>query len=794
MVFLEATVLFNSQFSMWNSCFVLLLLSSSSLVSAQQIKFQGLVQNNANGEPIAGVLLIEKQKGYQTHTDANGRFTWVSTKTSDSLVQLSIFAAGFEKAVLQLSASQDFHLIQLKERTQEIKEIHVKAPRENLSNLILPLEKAQKIPMLGGEPDVIKAFQYLPGVAAGTEGSSALYVRGGSPDQNLFLLDQIPLYYVSHIGGFVSTFDAQMIGAIQLYKGSFPAQYSGRLSAVVDIQMKIGNQLKTNRVFSIGLLSSKYQQEGPFKKDSSCTYLFSMRRLNLDLLTRMLARLDSGGAAKAGYTFYDGNIKVVKRFANHAQLSLFYFDGRDRIFVEAKENMQNDQVAKFENNTTWGNRLGGLQLILPTKSKILAQLTLGTTHFYYQTVVKSSIGLGNQLNTAAFNFSSKVGDIMFKTNFSMPVNQNLRMVFGSISTYHVFRPANIKNQTQMNSSNLLTKVEAFEQVFFTQLNWQIKSNWKLNLGAAFNSYLVSDTLFAALEPRISLKYTASKSGIWQLGLSKMQQNLHYATYSGSSLPTDLWLPATKSQRPETALQANLSYCKELAIAHQTIVITTDIFYKKLSYLLDFKEGVSFYAPSALNDKLFGGGKGEVYGFEFLMEKNMGQTTGWLAYTLSKNTRQFEQINNGQPYPFKYDRRHNISLVVNHHFNKRIELTGSWVFTTGSALTLGQGAYSQLDIVNSSTYGQVMYELGNAQVYTAKNAYRLPDYHRLDLSIQFKKEVSKGERTWSFSIYNAYNQMNPFFLFYDQNDKGQTTLKQLTIFPLIPAFHYQLRLK
>jgi hypothetical protein len=274
----------------------------------------------------------------------------------------------------------------------------------------------------------------------------------------------------------------------------------------------------------------------------------------------------------------------------------------------------------------------------------------------------------------------------------------------------------------------------------------------------------------------------------------MQQNLHYATYSGSSLPTDLWLPATKSQRPETALQANLSYCKELAIAHQTIVITTDIFYKKLAYLLDFKEGVSFYAPSALNDKLFGGGKGEVYGFEFLMEKNVGQTTGWLAYTLSKNTRQFEQINNGQPYPFKYDRRHNISLVVNHRFNKRIELTGSWVFTTGSALTLGQGSYSQLDIVNSSTYGQVMYELGNAQVYTAKNAYRLPDYHRLDLSIQFKKEVSKGERTWSFSIYNAYNQMNPFFLFYDENDQGQTTLKQLTIFPLIPAFHYQLRLK
>lgn len=778
---------------MWNSVLLITFLFCCVHAQAQQIKLNGQVINVSNSEPIAGVLIVEKLSGNQVLTDATGHFTWIHQKNKDTLIQVQLFAVGFEKAIVLLDFNKDFQVLELRERSQEVKEVLVKARKENLSAMQLPLTQAQKIPMLGGEPDVIKAFQYLPGVSAGTEGSSALYVRGGSPDQNLFLLDQIPLYYVSHIGGFVSTFDPQMIGAIQLYKGSFPAQYSGRLSAVVDIQMKCGNQLKTSSVFSIGLLSSKYQQEGPFRKDSSWTYLFSLRRLNFDVLTRMLARLDSGGAAKAGYTFYDGNLKLVKRFSNHAHLSLFYFDGQDRIFVASKERLQNDMEAKFENNTTWGNRLGGMQLLLPIQNKLLLQMTVGTTHFRYNTAVKSSIGLGNELNTSLFDFSSKVGDYLIKVNLSLPLNQHLRLSFGANSIYHLFKPANIQSQSATSSIKNETTIKAFEQVLYSQLNWQLNDQLKLNIGSSFNTYFVSDTVFASLEPRITLKYDASSLGIWQLGLSKMQQNMHYASYSGSSLPSDLWLPATKQQRPETAWQANLTYTNSVDFANQSFVVTTDLFFKRLDNLLDFKEGVSFYSSSSLNDKLVTGGNGSIYGMEFLIEKNIGNTSGWLAYTLSKNIRQFEQINNGLPYPFKYDRRHQIALVVNHRFNKRIELTGSWVFTTGSALTLGQGGYNQLDIVNSSTYGQVMYELGTAQLYTSKNGFRMPAYHRLDLSFQFKKMVKKGERIWSFSLYNAYNQMNPFYLFYEQNQSGQTALKQLTLFPLIPAFHYQLKM-
>jgi hypothetical protein len=305
---------------------------------------------------------------------------------------------------------------------------------------------------------------------------------------------------------------------------------------------------------------------------------------------------------------------------------------------------------------------------------------------------------------------------------------------------------------------------------------------------------VEDTAFIEPEPRISLKYDLAELGMLQLGFSRMQQNLHYVSYSGSSLPTDLWLPATKNFRPEQALQANLSYRSDIRVAKVPFELTIEGFYKDLRHLLDFKEGISFYSTSALESKLEKNGRGKVYGFEVMLEKSTGKTTGWISYTWSKNIRQFDNMNSGQEYPFKYDRRHNISLIVNHEFSKHVQLTASWVYSTGNALTLSQGYYDQIDIVNSGINDGIMYNLGQAQIYTAKNGYRMPAYHRLDVSVQFIKEMSKGERIWSFSIYNVYNQMNPFYLFYDKNDQGAVTLHQLTVFPFIPAFNYQFRFK
>lgn len=794
MAFLQAIMPFNYQSFMWSSISLIIFALVMPLAQAQTLRIGGQVKNLENGEPLAGVHLLSNSNVLLGQTDAYGYFTLVLAPVQDTAVEIFFLNLGFEKKSIHVHENDSFQLIYLTPRTQEVKEIQIKKYRENLSSYSLSVEKAKKIPMLGGEADIIKAFQYLPGVAAGSEGTSALYVRGGSPDQNLFLLDQIPLYYVSHIGGFVSSFDPQMISSIQLFKGSFPPKYAGRLSSVVDIQMKSGHQLKQSRTISLGLLSTKYQQEGPFPKDSSWTYLFSLRRFNFDLLTRMLARLDSGGAAKAGYTFYDGNVKLVKRYANNAQLSMFYFDGRDRIFVEAKERNQNDISTKYVNNTQWGNRLGGIQFSQPLKSKMLLQLTLGSTNFYYSTGTQSAIIEGNNADLSAFKFTSRVGDVLLKSTLSMALKPQVRLEVGTSTIYHVFKPANVALTTTNSTVYLQTKVQAFEQGVFGQLKWSLNDHFKLNTGAVLNSYWVSDTFFLSFEPRATLTFTSEKGGIWQLGFSKMQQNLHYASYSGSSLPSDFWLPATKEMQPEKAIQANLTYCKDLNLKTVPLVLTLEAFHKQMCSLIDFKEGVSFYTMNGLSEKLETNGKGWVYGFECLLEKNTGPTTGWIAYTWSKNFRQFDQINAGLSYPFKYDRRHNVSVVLNHEINKRINLNATWVYSTGTSLTLGQGVYDQLDIVNSVAYGEEMFNLAPAQIYTSKNGFRLPAYHRLDLSIQLKKGTIKGERIWSFVVYNAYNRMNPFFLFYDQNTQGVNTLQQFTLFPLIPAFNYQLRLK
>ncbi len=762
---------------------------------SQQMNVHGVISDSITSEALSGATIRFGKSDIQVLSDANGHFM---LEIPPSLVsegaEFRIVLLGYVSKEIALLPSKEFYEITLTPASKLIREVRVKTPKENLSSLTLPLALARKIPMLGGEADVIKAFQFMPGVAGGSEGSSALYVRGGSPDQNLFLLDQIPLYYVSHIGGFVSTFDPNMIGSVQLHKGNFPARYNGRLSSVVDIHMRNGNKYNTKSEVSVGLLTTKFQMDGPFKKDSSWTYLLSVRRFNFDLLVRMLARLDSGGNSTAGYTFYDANVKVVKRFQNKAVLSMFYYDGRDRIFVRGKEKSMNGEVSSYTYNTTWGNRLLGVNYIKPISAKLMANLTVGSTNFYYATKIQSSYSpsSGASATKNVFLFQSTVNDALIKCRFNRLINENLRLEFGSNSTLHYFRPGNLRSQNQTSTVELKSSILAFQQSFFGELRWNLSSDFNMQLGSAVNIYTVGDTCFIQPEPRISFTYDLKQVGMLQLGFSKMQQNLHYVSYSGSSLPTDLWLPATKDFRPEQALQANLSYRSNLNLAKIPFELTVEGFYKDLKNLLDFKEGISFYSTSALETKLEKNGRGHMYGFEFMLEKSSGKTTGWIAYTWSKNMRQFDNINDGKEYPFKYDRRHNISLIVNHEFSKRIQFTASWVYSTGNAITMSQGYYNQLDIVNSNINDGIMYNLGQAQLYTEKNGYRMPAYHRMDISIQFKKDMLNGQRIWSFSIYNVYNHMNPFYLFYDKNDQGVTTLHQLTIFPFIPAFNYQFR--
>lgn len=769
-------------------------------IFSQTLIISGFIKDSITSEPIINAIVFCKKQNITVHSNENGYYS-LAFNTSDSLLIITFQAEGFQRKVLHINTFNEtsFNVFLKSVVFQELDEVNVVAegkPIPELGTFVLPIKLLKQIPMLGGEPDVIKAFQLMPGVSGGKEGTSGLYVRGGSPDQNLFLLDNVPLYYVSHIGGFISTFDPSMIISIKLYKGNFPAKYSGRLSSVIDIRMRDGNKKKRSGEISVGLLSTKFQINGPFKRDSSWTYLLSARRFNLDLITRPLARIYSNGESVAGYTFYDVNFKLVKRFKNQSKLSFTYYDGRDRIFVNASQKREgnNNSAYKYKSNVIWGNRLASLDFNKAIKKNIFGNFTLATTNFRYVTDINSKYsnqGSDNLSNSNSFIFRSKVNDILLKAQLDFNLSDRLKLSSGLNSTYHVFTPGSIENKGVSQTDTLIgTRIHAFENNVFTE--GKIKFNDKIaaNLGLNFSSFSLRDTTFFSVEPRVLVAVEMLKNLSFQAGYSRMKQYLHYLSYSGAGLPSDLWVPVTKSLVPEIADQFNAGFTFLPSKKNFPFQISIEFFHKQMTNLLEYKEGVSLFSLASIESKIEKNGRGKVYGIEFLFQKTVGKSTGWIAYTWSKNTRTFENINDGHAFPFKYDRRHDVSIVFAHQFSKRIQFNATWVYSTGNAITLAQNNYYQIDL---GTYyysaSPQSYQMNSAQEYNGKNGFRMPAYHKLDASVSFTKEKPEGKRVWSFGVYNLYNQQNPFFYFFKKNKQNEVKLNQLTLFPIIPSVNY-----
>lgn len=779
------------------------LLFVNTILLAQKTVVTGIVRDAASNEAMISAIIYSPKTNTSVQTNSSGNFTFIN-EIKDSLFELIVYASGYEKVTLSIYSKKDTTLsIYLKYAFfKELDEVKVSAERvikPELGLIEMPFKLLKQLPTIGGEPDVIKAFQLMPGVAGGKEGTSGLYVRGGSPDQNLFLLDEIPLYYVSHIGGFVSTFDPNAINSIKLYKGNFPARYNGRLSSVIDIRMKDGNAKKRTGEVFVGLLSTKFQIEGPLKKDSSITYFFSARRFNIDLFTRIIARIATDGESSTGYTFYDLNGKLVKRFGNNSKLSLTMYDGRDRIFVNAsqKRDQFSSNAFKYKSNVKWGNLMGTLNYSYPISKRMFSNFTLASTNFFYLTDVKAKFsdqGSDELTNASQLTFKSGVNDIILKSQFDFTVNEKIKLIFGAKSNFHIFTPGRIESQGISNQDTIVNdkKINALENTLFIENHFKLSKKASMNLGLNGTSFLLQDTNFFSFEPRLSLNYSFAKNFTVQGGYSRMKQFMHYLSNSGAGLPSDLWIPVTKQLIPEVSNQFSLGFTLTTS-KKIPLIITIEGFYKNLENLIDYKEGTNLFQADAIENKIVKDGVGEVYGLEFLIHKTIGKSTGWISYTLSKNTRTFADLNDGKTFPFKFDRRHDVSLVFTHAFTEKIQFTATWVYSTGNAITLAQGKYNQIDL------GQYYYQdpspdpatfvLNQAQLYNGKNSYRMPAYHKLDIGMSFQKTKPNGTRTFSFGIYNVYNQQNPFFLFYKKNKQNEIKLNQLTLFPIIPSVNY-----
>ena len=769
----------------------------------QGIAINGIVTDAATGERLIGVSVYDSVRLNGISTNNFGFYSLTIPEGDPVYIKFSLIGYQSKRLKIKPESNQSVN-IALQSVTSELNEIIIRSEqavenKTNMSTLEIPVKQIKKLPALMGETDILKAFQLMPGVQSGKEGGNALYVRGGSPDQNLILLDDVPLYYVSHLGGFVSIFDANVISNVKLIKGGFPARYGERLSSVIDIRTKDGNETKRQGEFSIGTLLTKMSLEGPLNKKT--TYVVSFRRSFLDLFTRGLSLLSSGGKDSYWYTLYDANVKICNRLTDKDRLFFTFYSGSDHVGAKGKtENTFGPvtQKSKYNTGIKWGNITASSRWNHIYNSKLFSNLTIGYTRFKYSTKVSRET-IDKSSNSTIQNdkilFFSTIHDIVQKMDVEYYPNPKHRIKFGNSSVVHFFNPSvSSYSQNSSISSSVDTttgtnnKLQSYELNVYADDEYRIIPKFTVNVGLHIATCFVPGKTFISFQPRILSSYKIAETTAIKASFSTMQQPLHLLSSSTGGFPTDLWVPATKKAVPEKSMQVALGIGRSIYFRKVIAELSIEGFYKELENLIEFQEGANFFSSSGnLENKIVTGGKGEVYGIEFLLQKKEGKLTGWMGYTLSRNTRRFDNLNGGKEFPYRYDRTHDLSLVANYELSERIVFSGSWVYGTGNAITLATEKYAiQNSNFDNLKLPPVIYE--DAHIYD-RNAYRMPAYHKLDVSVSFIKKLKKGVRTWCFSIYNVYSRQNAYLLFY-KTENNQTKLYQLSLFPIIPSISYQ----
>ncbi|MFT5386448.1 MAG: hypothetical protein ACI81W_003861 [Saprospiraceae bacterium] len=722
------------------------------------------------------------------------------TLPRDSVI-LSFSYIGYEANTFRLKLNKDIVLNVDLSDALELETVEVVGEKfarieeeTQMSRVEVPIEQIKKVPSLLGEVDVLKTLQLLPGVQSGGEGQNGLYIRGGSPDQNLILLDGVPVYNVSHLLGFFSVFNADAIKNVTLTKGGFPARYGGRLSSVLEINMKEGNMSEFHGEGSIGLISSKLTFEGPIIKDKT-SYIISGRRTYIDLLAKPLIKSaqEEGDDFKLKLFFYDLNAKINHKFNDKHRLYLSAYTGADVYGGDTKETYENDNYYKFKNQIDWGNVTTALRWNYLINNKLFANTTLTYSQFKFDLSAAIEDSYGGQLDAFYANYTSGIYDWAGKIDFDYIPNPNHYIRFGTNITHHRYNPGAFQLEIESDDFELDTllgsqQAKSLEYTLYLEDEMSFGA-LKANVGVHASGFKVrgnESEFYYSIQPRLGLRYLLKNDLAIKASLSTMAQYINLLTNESLVLPTDLWVPSTKRIKPQTSWQAAVGIAKTFWDKYE---FSVEGYYKQMKNVVSYKEGVDFIGlQNDWQDKVTQG-DGEAYGLEVFLQKKKGKTTGWLGYTLSWNWRQFNEINGGERYPFKYDRRHDISLVILHQINDRVSITGAWVYGTGNSITLPLFRYNTpyyVDQENGNFYVQEVETNGK------KNDFRMPSYHRLDLNIEFYKKKKRYERWWTFGAYNAYNHNNPYFIYSGYDDNGNRAFKQLSVFPIIPSVSWRFK--
>ncbi len=795
--------------------FLLVFLSFSFFISfSQNITISGYVKDGESGEPLIGAKIFDNKSKKGVVANEYGFYSL--TLLQDS-VRLKVSYFGYGAMEYHFLANKNKELIISLLPIVDLEEVEISSQKRieeesQMSSFDISMEKVKALPVFLGETDILKTIQLFPGVQSGSEGASGLYVRGGGPDQNLILLDGVPIYNASHLFGFFSVFNSDAINNAQMIKGGFPARYGGRLSSVLDIHMKEGNMKKFRGEGSIGIISSKLTLEGPIIKDKT-SFLVSGRRTYVDLWAIPLINAfsnssggkgEGGGSSNSntgGYYFWDLNAKINHKFSEKSRLYVSAYFGKDRFYGDQSTSFPsqgNTQIEEESSNALqWGNAIAAIRwnkVITPklfmNVSATYSQYQFGVGFNSQSTIVYPDSSVQSSLSS---QYDSGIQDWAGKVDFTYYPNANHSIKFGFGNTYHTFIPG--VNQFQVNQSGISsidstfgsTRQYGHEHWVYVEDDWELSKKIKFNVGLHFSGFQARQSWYPSIQPRFSGRFLVSQNSAIKVSYSRMSQFLHLLTNPSIGLPTDLWVPVTDRVAPEHSNQYAIGYSQTLKKGLQ---FSVEAYYKDMKNLIAYQDGASFFGSGLDWQDKIEIGRGNSYGMEFLLEKKIGKTTGWIGYTLNWSNRQFENINFGNPFPHKYDRRHDIGVAITHEFNERVDIGIVWVFGSGYATTLAQQTYNGIDGLSSSISND--FEFTTVEHIENRNNYRMPSYHRLDVGVNLHKKKKYFTRTWSFGLYNAYSRQNPFYLYFDQDVNGQLGLYQLSLFPIIPSVSYKIK--
>jgi hypothetical protein len=750
-----------------------------------KVVVSGFVRDAATGEDLIGANVALLETGSGTVTNAYGYY---SLSLDPGFYTLVCSYVGYLTQTVPVRLDADLEIdIELFESRLELEEVTIMAEAGNANitrietgSIQLPIQSIRKIPALMGEVDVIKVIQLLPGVQVTSEGSSGFSVRGGSPDQNMILLDEAAVYNASHVMGFFSVFNNDAVKDVKLYKGDIPASSGGRLSSLLDIRMKEGNSRRFSATGGIGTISSRLTLEAPLVKDKA-SFILSGRRTYADLF--LIFARDTAIRDSKLY-FYDLNGKVNYTINEKNRIFLSGYSGKD-VFSSDFSGMG------------FGNRTFSFRWNHLLSKKLFSNFTLVNSHYFYD--LGTPDGSGPQ-----FSWVSFLDDYGGKANFNWYVTPEHTFDYGLSSVYHIIKPGAVSTEDE-NGTTISTELpcnNALESALYFSGESKFGERMAVRYGlrySLFNNvgpstvfeydqeYEVKDSAVyqdgdffkthKGFEPRLAINLLLSEKSSVKASYSRTRQYLQMASNSTAGTPLDIWFPASPNVEPQVSDQVSAGYFRNFL--DNKIESSVEIYYKKMDHAIDFRDHAQLYLNPRLEGELRFG-EATSFGAELYVKYNFSKISGWVSYTYSKTMRDFPEINNGKPYPAPYDKPHDLALVFSYDIVERVQIGANWIYSTGIPFTLPSGRYEVM--------GNIL------PVYTGRNEYRLPDYHRLDLSVTFRDKKKPGKRwygEWNLSIYNAYARKNVWTLNFiqDESDPDVTYAEMTYLFSIIPAITY-----